>query len=104
MLATAVIGQSDKSQKDVNITYPTPLGNVPAEFETSIVVVATVVLDAKSYSLSKYTDNYSVSVANITKTGFTARVTRLDASEDTGWGMNLKLNYTVNYSTITKGE
>ena len=62
------------------------------------VVVATVVLDAKNYSLSGHTDSYSVNVANITKEGFTARVARLDVKQ--GWDMNLTLNYMANACTI----
>jgi hypothetical protein len=86
------------SYKDVNITFPKPFGNVPAGIPYTIIVIATIVLDNINYPLNKHKDRYSVNVANITKNGFTARITRLDTDE--GWGMDLNLNYIATTCTI----
>lgn len=89
--------------KDVDIKFPKPFGEVPEGIPDTIIVTATVVLDTANYPLDKYKDGYSVNVGNVTKNGFTARVTRLDGVE--GWGMNLKLNYVATTVTIfSKGE
>lgn len=90
------IGNSKASYKDVEIKFPQPFGEIPEELDQTIVVVATVVLDNK-FDLSSTGDRYSVNVANITKDGFMARVTRLDGDS---WDMNLSLNYMANRCTI----
>lgn len=84
---------SSGSYKDVNIKFPQPFGEIPSDIPDTIIVVASVVLENTSYP-----DRYSVDVANVTKQGFTARVTRLDG--DKGWGMNLSLNYIATTCTI----
>jgi hypothetical protein len=85
--------------KDINIQFPQPFGDVPDGIPDTIIVLATVEIEG----ISTYPDRYSVNVADITKEGFSARVSRLDGNE--GWGMNLKLNYMATTTTIfSKGE
>ena len=87
-----------KAYKDVNIKFPQPFGEVPKDVPDTIIVTATVVLDAQNYPLATYTDRYTANVASVTKEGFTVRVTRLDG--ENGWDMNLKLNYNATPCTI----
>lgn len=90
------IGSSKIAYKDVEIKFPQPFGEIPEELDQTIVVVATIVLDSK-FDLTSTADRYSVDVANITKDGFMARVTRLDGDS---WDMDLSLNYMANRCTI----
>lgn len=91
-----------KSYKDVNIKFPHPFGEIPDGIPDTIFVTATVVLDSENYNLDKYGDRFVVNVGNVTKEGFTARITRIDGTE--GWGMNLKLNYIATTTTIFQNK
>lgn len=99
----ATIGPNPNKTKsmDVNITYPNPIGVPPEGISYSIVLTGSIVLDP-SYSLSKFTDCYTVNFANITNTGFTARVFRVDLldNDNSGWDMNLSLNYVVSTTMV----
>lgn len=97
MNVQANIGNSNSVTKDVTITFPQPFTNPPEGIPFSIIIVANVVLDP-AYSTSTYTDSFTVSVANVTNNGFTARVTRVDSPS--GWDMNLNLNYIAISNTI----
>lgn len=97
MYANVNIGNSTSGYKDVEIKFPTPFGDVPPEIDQTIVVNATVVLDAKNFPLDSTSDRYTVNVAKITKDGFIARVARLDGDS---WDMDITLNYMANRCTI----
>lgn len=90
------IGSSKAKYKDVEIKFPQSIGTIPEEFDQTILVLATVVLDTK-FDLSTATDAYTVNVADITENGFMARVTRIDGDS---WDMDLTLNYIANRCTI----
>ncbi len=99
------LGKSSTNSKDFAITFPKPFTPPPVGIPFQVIVLATVVLDGVNYPLNKYTDNFAVSVGNITNTGFTVRVTRIDSEENSGWGMNLNLNYIAATNTIySQGE
>lgn len=78
--------------KDIDIKFPQSFTKVPEEIPSGIIVIATV--EVEDFD-SK--DRFSVNVANITNSGFIARVARLDGD---GWNTNLKLNYMANTTTI----
>ncbi len=63
------------------ITFPTPFTSQP-------IVVAT----AQNETGTSYPDNFSVTVTNITMTGFDVLVTRTDMSFE-GWGQNLEVSW-----------
>jgi len=86
---------SDSTQsKDYNITFPQPFGEVPSGIADQIIIVATIELTQTGHP-----DAYTVNTFNITKEGFTARVTRVDGGSK-GWGMPLQLNYIAQQCTI----
>lgn len=90
---------SDSTQsKDYSITFPQPFGELPSGIADKIVIVATIELTQTGYS-----DAYTVNTFNITKDGFTARVTRVDG-QNTGWGMLLELNYIAQRCTVFEGN
>ncbi len=97
MFAQVEIGNNTEktAYKDVAITFPSPMGEIPKEVPSKVMVLATVEIEG----LDTYGDRYTVNVGNITKEGFTARVARIDGEE--GWGMNLKLNYMATYTTVS---
>ncbi len=77
---------SGSSYKDVKITFKNPFPkDIPGHPSDPVVVVATVVYPLDK---DKYTDRYTVNVANITTKGFTAIV-----AGSKKWDVNLKLNY-----------
>jgi len=82
--------------KDIEVKFPRPFGDMPEGIPDTIIVIATLELDNK-FDLSGASDRFTVNVANITKEGFIARVTRLDCE---GWDMDLKLNYMASTTTI----
>lgn len=102
MLVNVNIGSnSSGAYKDVEIKFPHPFSSIPDNLTPKIVIMATVELDSENYPLDSHSDRFSVNVANVTVDGFTARVSRLDASK--GWDMNLSLNYNAN-CIILEGE
>ncbi|MDO8454713.1 MAG: hypothetical protein Q7S59_09100 [Sulfurimonas sp.] len=99
------LGKSTTNSKDFAINFPKPFTPPPVGIPFQVIVLATVVLDGTNYPLNKYTDNFVATVGNVTNTGFTARVTRIDSKENTGWGMNLNLNYIATTNTLlNQGE
>ena len=91
---------SDSTQsKDYSITFPQPFGELPSGIADKIVIVATIELTQTGYS-----DAYTVNTFNITKEGFTARVTRVDEGSTSGWGMLLELNYIAQRCTVFEGN
>ena len=79
--------------KDYEITFPRAFGELQKGIIDRIFVIATIELTDGTFP-----DAYTVNVFNITNSGFTARVTRIDAHK--GWGMNLELNYLANRKEI----
>ncbi len=92
------IGSSKENYKDVAVTFKYPFADVPETVSDTILVTATIVLDAEGYPLDRFHDAYTVNVANVTRTGFVARVRRVDANA--GWHMNLTLNYIASQQTV----
>lgn len=82
---TATIGSQGgaTSSKDLNISFPTPFSSTPT-------VVVTPIMDLANFPGA--TDAFASSVFQVTPTGFTARVYRVDVP-GIGWGQNLLLGW-----------
>jgi hypothetical protein len=67
--------------KTVTVTFPTAYASAPG------VVLCT----ARNEAGSNYDDSFSVTVRNVSATGFTVNIKRVDSATD--WGQNLLLNW-----------
>lgn len=73
-----------------NKPNPTEQKQISVQFTTPFQEKPTVVANALAEDGKDYPDGFTVTLANVSTTGFEARVRRVDSTEQT-WGQSLQL-------------
>ncbi|WP_431824081.1 H-type lectin domain-containing protein [Burkholderia sp. F1] len=92
--------RGDNGKPWVNLAFNAKV-NFPDTFSTVPVVIVTTLQDTSV--VPPYPDTFSVTVTNVTTTGFSVNITREDSvfSEYSGssWGQNLYISYIAEVPT-----
>lgn len=86
-------GPTKGSTLDFDVTFPTAFPYAAP------IVTATVVITPSYHSSGPFPDAFATNVYNVTKTGFTVRIYRVDSDTGVGWEMPLSLGYVAQAAT-----